>query len=254
MKKGAIRSEFSDAARSYDQYAVVQSYVFDTLTSLIVDNQPRRILDIGCGTGLHTARLAARFPDAEITAIDMSDQMIEVASQQVLAPNIRFEVADADDYRPTDAFDLMIANASLHWLSDLSGAVSRLSQGLVPGGQAVMSLFGPQTFHELRGAISAVLGREILLASGYFLEGSQIQAVMADHFPAVDVKQELIRQPYESLSDLLKSIKYTGTRGDGLPGRFWTPKLMREIESAYRARVRHISATYQVFYCVCRRG
>ncbi|NBV41451.1 methyltransferase domain-containing protein [bacterium] len=88
MKKGAIRSEFSDAARSYDQYAVVQSYVFDTLTSLIVDNQPRRILDIGCGTGLHTARLAARFPDAEITAIDMSDQMIEVASQQVLPSNV----------------------------------------------------------------------------------------------------------------------------------------------------------------------
>jgi malonyl-CoA O-methyltransferase len=250
-RKSSVRSEFSEAAVTYDRYARVQSYVFSQLTQSTSVTAPRRIMDIGCGTGRHTARIGVTYPEAEVMALDVSAQMIEVASRRVLVPNVQFMVADAETDLPHALFDLIMANASLHWFSDLPAALPQLASRVSPDGELAFSLFGPQTFQELRQAISTVLGRDIILASGHFWDDSALLPVLESLFPNVRIRQELIRQAFPSVMALLRNIKYTGTRGDGLPGSVWTPGLLREIEAAYRARVRTIWATYQVHYYVC---
>lgn len=253
ISQDAIRSEFSGASSTYDQYAQVQTYVFSQLAKSTSIDHPRRIMDIGCGTGRHTARLGATYPDAEVIALDVSESMIEVATRRVLVPNVQFLVADAQTHLPDVACDLVIANASLHWLKDLPGVLPVIASRVVSGGELVFSAFGPETFSELRHAISTVMGREIVLASGHFWEPERLLPVLRSEFESVSARQELIRQPFPSLMALLKSIKYTGTRGDGLPGSVWTMGLLKEIEAAYRTRVRDIWATYQIHYYVCQK-
>lgn len=249
----SIRAGFSGASSTYDQYSQVQTYVFSQLAESTSVNNPRRIMDIGCGTGRHTARLGATYPDAEVIALDVSESMIAVASRRVLVPNVQFVVADAQTHLPDVACDLVIANASLHWLNDLPGVLPMIATRVVSGGELAFSAFGPETFSELRQAISTVMGREVVLASGHFWQPEALLPVLQSEFGAVVARQEIIRQPFPSLMALLKSIKYTGTRGDGLPGSGWTMGFLKEIETAYRTRVRDIWATYQIHYYVCRR-
>lgn len=70
---------------------------------------PRRILEIGTGTGSGAAALAERFPDAEVVAVDISPEMIERA--QAKAARVSFRVADAAKLPfPDGSFDLVTQN------------------------------------------------------------------------------------------------------------------------------------------------
>src|SRR4051794_21503883 len=54
---------------------------------------PRRILEIGTGTGSGAAAIVKQFPDAEVTGIDLSAEMVRRAQEKV--PHARFQVGDA---------------------------------------------------------------------------------------------------------------------------------------------------------------
>lgn len=244
---------FSGAASTYDQYAQVQSYVFSELSRGMSVENPRRIMDIGCGTGRHTARLGSAYPEADIIGLDVSESMIEVASRRVVVPNVQFVVGDAETQLPNVSCDLVVANASLHWFKNLPAALPSVASRVSGGGEFAFTVFGPDTFSELRKSISSVMGREVVLASGHFWKPDLLLPVLRQEFKTVDARQEIIRQAFPSVMALLKNIKYSGTRGDGLPGSVWTPGLIREIESDYRRRVSDIWATYQIHYYLCRR-
>lgn len=64
------------------------------------------VLDLGCGTGRIDAMLASQANN--ITAVDLSNQMIEVAKQTINNKNCRFEVADMTTYRSSESFDLVL--------------------------------------------------------------------------------------------------------------------------------------------------
>jgi len=64
------------------------------------------------------------------------------------------------------------------------------------------------------------------------------------------VEEETYKQNYITLKELLNNIRYTGTRGNGVGKKgFWIPKVMDELEEAYKKRFKSIVATHQVFYC-----
>lgn len=252
FSKPSVAKTFSDAATTYDAYASIQTHCFNKLMEMVAPS-PATVLDIGCGTGRHTARLGALYPNASITAIDVSESMIAVATRRVVVPNVQFVVGDAETHLPPELVDLVIANASLHWFDNLPAALPHIVSRLTPRGQLVFSSFGPETFGELRASISAVLGREVILASGHFSTADPILKSLAGAGVSIRSRQEILRQRFDSVVDLLKNIRYSGTRGDGLPGTVWTPGLIRDIDGVYRSRFRDIWATYQVHFFECRR-
>src|SRR5690242_2154618 len=68
-----------------------------------------RILDLGCGTGEVTRRLAQRYPQAQITGIDILDGNLAIARRDNADARIRYETGDAFALRQADAaFDLVV--------------------------------------------------------------------------------------------------------------------------------------------------
>ncbi len=93
---------------------------------------PDTMVDLGCGAGNVTKFLQGRWPNAHITGIDGSPEMLERARTE--APDIEWVQADMNDWRPDVPVDLIYSNAALHWLDDHSGLFPRLMTYLAPGG------------------------------------------------------------------------------------------------------------------------
>jgi ubiquinone/menaquinone biosynthesis C-methylase UbiE len=97
---------------------------------------PRRILDLGTGTGVVAFALAERYPEAEVLGIDLSRGMIEEARGRLppeLAHRVDFEVGDASALdSPDGAFDLVA-------LSNMIPFSDELARVTAPGGTLVLS-------------------------------------------------------------------------------------------------------------------
>ena len=94
--------------------------------------------DIGCGPGNSTELLQARFPDAVITGIDSSADMIEAARKRL--PGIQFEIDDIVGWRNRGPFDVILANAALQWIPDHESLIPELVARLAPGGSLAVQV------------------------------------------------------------------------------------------------------------------
>jgi len=107
---------------------------------------PRRVLDVGCGTGYLLRLLAGRCPQAtELAGIDPAPSMIKAAEQAAGGRRLRFTVgaAEALPY-PDAAFDLVVSTTSFdHWADQRAG-LGECARVLAPGGHLVLAdLFSP---------------------------------------------------------------------------------------------------------------
>jgi trans-aconitate 2-methyltransferase len=93
---------------------------------------PEEIIDLGCGPGNSTRVLRQRWPDARIAGLDSSPAMLERARK--VSGDIEWRVGDIQTWSEHDRFDLVFANASLHWVANHETLMRRLIDALKPGG------------------------------------------------------------------------------------------------------------------------
>jgi len=98
----------------------------------------RRAVDIGCGPGNSTETLIARYPDAEVTALDSSPDMLESARKRL--PQIRIEQVDIERWDDAGPYDVILANAVLQWLPDHAHLLPLLAEKLAPGGSLAVQM------------------------------------------------------------------------------------------------------------------
>src|SRR3989339_300198 len=131
MNKELVRANFSRGAAVYDHEAFLQKELADQLLATLADLCPTRILDLGCGTGYLTRRLAERYPRAFVVGVDLAPGMIEAARRGPLR-SVKYQVADAECF-DEGRYDLIVANAALQWM-DLPRVFSNVLKLLDPGG------------------------------------------------------------------------------------------------------------------------
>ena len=142
----------------YDRWAVVYDHDANPLPAL-EDPHVRKalgevrgldVLDLGCGTGRHTAWLAQA--GARVTAVDFSEEMLERARRKAPAADVRFVVHDLHESLPLpDAtFDTVVSGLVLEHLRDLDAFFTESHRVLRPQGRAVVSAMHPAMF--LRGS------------------------------------------------------------------------------------------------------
>jgi trans-aconitate 2-methyltransferase len=109
--------------------------VIDLLSHITLE-EPKRIVDLGCGSGNSTAELAARYPNSHLTAMDLSPDMLERA--RAALPNIEFTLEDLNNYthKEGESVDLFFSNSVFQWLSytDRIVAIKRLMETQSSGG------------------------------------------------------------------------------------------------------------------------
>ncbi|MEU7336984.1 class I SAM-dependent methyltransferase [Streptomyces sp. NPDC007074] len=110
---------------------------------------PRRIVDLGCGTGAGTFALLDRFPDAHVTAVDASPGHLQHLREKACARGVQERVrtvqADLDDPTWPDLGtpDLVWASASMHHMAHPGRTLRAVRDSLAPGGLfAVVELAG----------------------------------------------------------------------------------------------------------------
>ncbi|HXV26093.1 MAG TPA: methyltransferase domain-containing protein [Alphaproteobacteria bacterium] len=114
---------------------------------------PRRVIDLGCGTGEITLALKRRWPQAEVTGLDSAASMLERARS--LGGEVEWIRMDIAKWSPGRPFDLIYSNAALHWLDAHEILFPRLLHRLATGG--VLAVQMPRNF----GAPSHRLMREV---------------------------------------------------------------------------------------------
>jgi trans-aconitate 2-methyltransferase len=104
----------------------------DLLARVPDDEPPTLVVDLGCGPGNLTARLAGRWPDAEVIGVDSSPVMLADARRD--HPGITWVEADLATYEPPRPADVVFTNAALHWLPDHERLLPALLDRVAPGG------------------------------------------------------------------------------------------------------------------------
>jgi trans-aconitate 2-methyltransferase len=93
-----------------------------------------KILDLGCGDGGITAQLAELVPEGLVVGIDASRGMINSAEKTHKAQNLRFELIDINEIDFENEFDIVISNATLHWIKDHNKLLSNVYKTLKKDG------------------------------------------------------------------------------------------------------------------------
>jgi trans-aconitate methyltransferase len=122
----------------------------------LLDPKPgERILDLGCGTGQLTAKIAEA--GAEVMGLDASPEMIGQARQNF--PGISFVLEDAARMSFHSEFDAVFSNAALHWMTEARQVAERVGVTLRPGGRFVAEFGGKGNIAHILEAIDTVLPR-----------------------------------------------------------------------------------------------
>jgi trans-aconitate methyltransferase len=119
------------------------------LLELLEAKAGERILDVGCGTGHLTAKIATN--GAQVTGIDQSAEMIQEA--RAAYPALRFEVMDARQLVFPEKFDAVFSNATLHWIKEPERAVQSIARVLRPSGRFVAEFGGKGNIAALVAAV-----------------------------------------------------------------------------------------------------
>jgi trans-aconitate 2-methyltransferase len=142
-------------AGHYLRFADARTLPAIDLLSRIELAAPRRVVDLGCGPGNSTAPLKARWPDATITGIDSSEELLAAGRRD--HPGIDFVKGDIARWAAAEPCDLIFANASLQWVSGHDRLIPHLFDQVAPGGVLAVQMPRNHDFatHRLMRQIAA---------------------------------------------------------------------------------------------------
>ena len=146
----------------------------ECIVELLAPQAGEQILDLGCGTGELTARIAQS--GACVQGIDLSGSSISTA--QLKYPKIKFSVADATDFQVEDMLDAVFSKDVLHWINQPDAVINCVEQALRPGGRFVAEFNG-------EGSVGAIVGahlRVVLSENGC----KELEALNLWYCPSID--------------------------------------------------------------------
>lgn len=145
--KSQATAEFTRWSRSYDR-SILQWLLFGPSHRAMLarvdrafGDQPIRVLDVGCGTGIFAAHLRAAFPKASIWGIDLVAGMLSKGAARWRAHADRVLPVQADSERlpfGDGAFDVVTCANSFHHYPDQQRAVCEMRRVLRPGGRLIL--------------------------------------------------------------------------------------------------------------------
>lgn len=150
---------------------------FDAVAEIV----PRRLLEVGCGTGWFTGRVAREL-GADVVAIDQSERMVELAR----AGGIDARVGDVQELPFADeSFDCVAAHWMLYHVPDLDRGLAEIQRVLAPGGRLVAITNGKDHLLELWKLVGA---DHLRLAREFTFGAENGEKILGRYFAEVEVR------------------------------------------------------------------
>ena len=259
MNRSAI-ARFNAAAATYAPCATVQQRVAERLAGQIQALQwpvaIRSILEVGCGTGLLTARLRDAFPEASRLAVDASEAMVREARRQMADDGgTAFAVADARCLVCHDRFDLVASSSVLQWIPPLPDTIRNLAGLLRVPGLLATAVMLDGTLGELHAARLCVAADRPPSARLPALDELR-QACAAAGLRLQVLVQETLTKEHPSARDFLREIHSQGLTGGPVSAgvrpltRTQLAALCRVYEERFPGSNGGVRATYCVGYAL----
>lgn len=128
----------------YRRFADHRDRPFYDLVGRVAADSPRQVVDLGCGPATLTVTLTDRWPEAHVTGVDSSPDMIRTARENVgdrvdlVEADLRAYVAQAADA----SIDVIVSNAAMQWVPDHLDLLPDLVRTLSPGGWLAIQVPG----------------------------------------------------------------------------------------------------------------
>lgn len=122
--KQRVKEKFNENAPDYDKQRKKLIPCFNDFYSIPIsiietNKDAPTVLDIGAGTGLFASFLKEKYPHAHITAVDLSEKMLDIAKERFRDDTrINYIIADYTTYEFEGKFDIIISSLSIHHLTD----------------------------------------------------------------------------------------------------------------------------------------
>lgn len=222
IDKKLIEKRFTTNYKTYDLFAKVQNEVADELFTLIDKKDYEKILEVGCGTGFLTSKIAKLNPK-ELFINDLSKEAENYAKRTLkYHKNFTFLCGDAEKIEFPDNLDLITSASTIQWFENLNEFFKKSAKSLKSGGQLIFSTYIEGNFKE----IDAVFKKSLK-----YYKSNEIAELAEKHFKIETYKTEKKILYFESLHDILKHIKYTGT--NAFSGMILTKSLLAKSEEKY---------------------
>lgn len=257
IDKARVRASFDRAASTYDASAILQKLVRDEMFDRLdlIKVSPKKILDLGCGTGHGSFLLQKRFKTAQVFSLDLAIGMLErtYAQQSFLRKAFGGKKLICGDIEnlpvADDRLDIVWSNLALQWCNDLDKSFAEIKRTLKPDSLFIFSTFGPDTLKELRAASSN--GNTHV---SRFIDMHDIgDALTRNGFNAPVLDVERYTLTYDDVRSVMVDLKSIGAnnatqgRGRGLAGKGFLKKLAEQYEQ-FRMADGKLPATFEVVF------
>lgn len=252
-QNGIIRS-FNRAAISYDKANFLQCDTGEQLFNLLPSHIfPDLIVDIGCGTGSFTAKLARTFPKAEVIGIDGADNMVKFAQECFsMRKNLKFWHQNADNLPlPDAATDLIFSNLMLQWSTDINVTLREWHRILRPSGHLLLSTVGDGSLQELTYAFEKIDSYSHI--NNFITEKQLLMTMNQTGFKNLQFSDKRICRTFAAIDDLMLELKMFGShnitynRPRGLSGKHKFKRL-QTIYDAYRDCNNRLPLSFEIYY------
>ena len=203
----------------------------DVAMAAVAEASPRRVLEVGCGTGWFSAAVQEEL-GADVVAVDQSERMVEVAR----GSGVDARVADVQALPfANEEFDCVVANWMLYHVRDLDRGVAEIARVLLPGGRLVAITNGKDHLLELweaAGAGDERMGRDFSFGA------ENGEAVLRRHFSAVELRDAAgtVRvDEREPIERYLRSMEAWAPVADRLPQNLPLPLVARRSNVVFVA-------------------
>ena len=232
IDKRRVRRLFDRAAGRYDRLAAMQRGITSDLLALLSkDLQPRRIVDLGCGTGHAIQLLQQRYSGAHLTGLDLAESMLS----QARWINTKASLVQGDiEQLPfaDNQFDLVFSSSAIQWCG-LHRALNEVSRITAPGGQVLISSFLAGTLRQWRELWMAPeeCGQHSFRSLDELRNAASSAGLSVEHLESRELTQDFYR-----FEDAVASIRDLGAgnaaviRQPGLMGRRKLQEIKNHVE------------------------
>ncbi len=227
----------------YLQFAEERSRPCRDLAERVKNTSPRTIIDLGCGPGSSTAVLAARWPDAAITGLDNSPEMIAAARERY--PGRQWIASDLASWamEERDRFDLVFSNAALQWVRDHKVIFPRLFNRVRSGGELAIQIPSSSdspAHHEMRALAASPKWAARMECARLADWHSEEPAFYYDLLAPLAVRLDLWETEYQHVMNSLEAIVdwYRGTGMRPFLQALATEEDRAEFAHEYTGRIR----------------